>query len=223
MRCKNCERYKEKLNQNLTDMATKLPKIKFVYSLAYDDVLKELNQPPKTRNFSYQAMQGYADQVGTLWRKQEKAILQELSKITRLPWKEKEIPCYVVTWIMAFSEPLTIAVWRSKDYFLDILTHELIHRLFTQEGNAKRADRIWKYFFRKYRHEPLSVRIHIPTIAIHEYIFLKLFNEKRLQRMYAIAQDGKEGKAEVEYKRAWNIVRKEGYQNIIKQFVDRIA
>lgn len=197
-------------------MKIKLPKVEFRYSWVYDDIFKELDKPPKDKVLSYRTIQGYIKQVEALWRKHEKSILQELSKVTKLLWQEEEIPCYVVTWSRPFSDPLTVSPWEPKDYFLDILTHELIHRLFIQKGNMKRTDKVWKYFLRRYKNEPFNTRIHIPLHAIHEHIFRTLFNEKRLVREYITAKRWKE------YKRSWDIVRKEGYQNIMKQFVDRI-
>lgn len=196
---------------------TILPRIEFKYSWIYDDVLKELDKPPKDRRrFSSRRIEGYMKSVELLWGKRGKAILQELSKVTKLSWKEKKIPCYVVTWSRPFSDPLTVSVWKSKDYFLDILTHELIHRLFIQEGNVKRTNSVWNYFLKKYKNESYNTCIHIPLHAIHEHIFRTLFDEKRLVREYKIVKKWRE------YKRSWDIVRKEGYKNIIRQFVDRI-
>lgn len=218
MRCTSSVPYKVKLNLNLIDMAKRiLPKVQFIYSWIYDDVFKKFDRPPKNRNLSFRAMQRYIKSVEALWRKREKAILQELSKVAKLSWKEEKIPCYVITYGLPFSNPLTIGVWEEEDYFLDILTHELIHRLFFQEGNEKRIAGAWRYFLKKYKQEPFETRTHIPLRAFHEHIFRTLFNEKRLQREYEITK-----RYSKEEKRSWDIVREEGYKNIIKQFVDRI-
>jgi len=63
--------------------------------------------------------------------------MKELSKITNLNWSEKQIICYVVGKAIPFSDPLTLPVYKKIDYAVDMLTHELIHRLFTQKSNQK--------------------------------------------------------------------------------------
>ena len=77
-----------------------------------------------------------------LWIKYEKKVLTELSKITRLKWKEKAINCYIVVrrgTYSAFSDPITMPIYPKIDWFIDVLIHESIHRLWTQEGNFKKS------------------------------------------------------------------------------------
>ncbi len=101
-----------------------------------------------------------------------------------------------------------------SDYFIDVLIHELIHNLFIQ--NFERTKKAWQYFHRKYKKEPETTRIHIPLHAIHSHIYLKFYSEKRLKR------DIKLISRLPAYKKSWQIVQKEGYQNIIREFVKRI-
>lgn len=58
--------------------------------------------------------------------------------------------------------------------------------------------------------------IHVPVHAIHKRIFMKYFGKERLRReMEALS-------SLPEYKKAWDIVGKEGYENIIHNFKSRV-
>ena len=62
----------------------------------------------------------------------------------------------------------------------------------------------------------MHTKNHIFVHALHKEIYLKLFDEKRLKR------DIEKCQKHEDYKRAWEIVEKEGYKNIIKEFRMRI-
>ena len=53
---------------------------------------------------------------------------------------------------------------------------------------------------------------HILLHAVHKEIYLRLFDEKRLKRDIKKCQKYKD------YKRSWEIVEKEDYENIINEF-----
>ncbi len=190
------------------------PKIIFRYSWIYDQIWKEgylksdYPEMKETLKFMYR--------LEKIWQKYEKKILAELSKITKLSWTEKEILIYVVGRKSAFSDPLTICVKPSIDYCIDILTHELIHRI-TWTNNISRTKKAWDYFYKRYKNESIEIQHHIPTLAIHWKIYLNLFNQKRLDR------DRKFQSKFKEYKKAWDIVEKERHQKIIKEFTSRIS
>ncbi len=194
-------------------MEIKYPKITFRYSWIYDQTWKEFypdkNYPKMEKTLEFMS------KLEKSWRKYEKKILLELSKITKLPWTEKEILIYVVGNKVPFSDPLTISIRPNLDYCVDILTHELIHRI-TYTNNPINTMRSWNYFNRKYKKENIVTIHHIPTIAFHWHIYLNLFNKKRLEN------DRKFQNKFKEYQKAWDIVEKEEYQKIIKEFTSKI-
>ncbi|UZE93066.1 MAG: hypothetical protein ACKKMV_02755 [Candidatus Nealsonbacteria bacterium] len=194
------------------------PKIVFKYSWIYDQNWKEWIKiyKKKVKNYpSTRKILNYIKKIERLWRKEEKKVLQELSKITHLQWKEKSIICYVVGKCRPFSVPLTMSVYENypEDYFIDVLIHELIHNLFYQ--NYKRTEKGWEYIYRKYKKESGKTKHHILLHAIHSHIYLKFYDKKRLKRDIDSLPIS-------DYKRSWQIVQKEGYQNIITEFVKRI-
>ncbi len=194
----------------------KMPKIIFRYSRIYDEIWKEgarLRKKDKN-NPSSRKILNYIKEIEKLWKRYEKKILSELSKISHLKWKSKFIYCYVVGRCRPFSDPLTVPVYKNKNYFIDVLTHELIHQLFIQ--NLRQSKKAWTYVFKKYKKESHTTKIHIPLHAIHSHIYMKFFGEKRLNR------DIKLISFLPDYKKSWEIVQREGYQNIIREFIKRI-
>jgi len=196
------------------------PKITFKYSRIYDEHWKELGKFYGVKDVKYPSeseIRSYIKKAEKEWRKSEGKILTELSRITGLKWKEKTISCYVVGRCIPISDPLTLKVYDKRERFIDVLTHELIHQLMaSQEGNLKKAKKAWDHLYKEYKNESFTTVVHVPVHALHKHVLLKFFGEKRL-------------KDEVEslimfpdYKRAWDIVEKEGYLNIIKKFTDKI-
>jgi len=190
-------------------------KIVFRHSHAYDQVYRDIS-----RVKDYPQEHEIVDcirAVQKIWSRINKNILKEIEKITKLEFKEDKIVCYVVGKAIPFSDPLTIPIYKEEhNYFIDTLIHELIHILFTQEGNLIKAGHAWKYIFKKYENETFNTKIHIPLHAVHTHIYNKFFSKERLEHdiieLYNLHA----------YRRSWEIVNKEGYKNVIKEFTKRI-
>lgn len=198
------------------------PKINFIYSLIYDGIwrgnLLTVNKRSVDADYpSPRKIQNYLKAVNKLWSRDEKTVLTELSKISRLKWKERNISCYVVGKCIPFSDPLTVSIHnKPPDNFIDILIHELIHRLFIQDGNLKKSANSWSYFEKRYKKESKITKNHIVLYAIHSHIYLEIFKKERLKR------DIESISFIPAYKRAWEIVQTVGYKNIISEFTSRI-
>ena len=199
-----------------------IPKVIFRYSWIYDEVFKELKGKKRSKYPSRVKIFNYIEKLEKTWRKNEKEILKEIAKSHGLRWQERFIYCYLTTeGLISFSEPTTLLIYsknsfRKIDFVIDILTHELIHRIISPKENWQRCEKAWEYIDRKYKKESFTTKIHIRIHAVHSHIYLKFYGKKRLERDIEWMQKYRD------YKRAWGIVQKEGYQNIIKEFRKRI-
>lgn len=200
-----------------------MPKIIFRYSGIYDEHWKQIaihnpyfKQIRKSKYPSSKEILAYVKSIKILWKKYEKPLLKELSKISKLKWKSKRIICYIVGFCRPFSEPLTIPIYpKNKEFFIDVLTHELIHQNFIQLGNNKKSAKAWRYFFNKYKKESFTTIIHIPLHAIHYNIYKKLFKEERIKIDVQTSQQ------RIDYKKSWDIVLKEP-EKILEEWRKRI-
>ncbi len=117
--------------------------------------------------------------------------------------------------VRPFSDPLTLPSYYAKGrYLVDKLTHELIHQI--QIQNYDKIDLLYNWIRKRYASEPIITQNHIVVHAIHSHIYLKFFNEARLK------DDIKFCSKHYGYKRAWEIVQKEGHENLIKEFRRKI-
>ncbi|MCD6177791.1 hypothetical protein J7K03_00815 [bacterium] len=194
-----------------------IPQVVFKYSLVYDEVLRFLKKKKKKKKISRREIVAYIKKINKAWKVYERKVFKEIASVLQLKWEEKFIPCYIVTETkLCFSDPLTIFKHKKQDLFIDILVHELIHRILSSLGNFQRCKKAWEYIEKRYKKKSKKTKNHIIVHAVHKHIYLGLFDEKRLRRDVKRAQKFKE------YKEAWEIVQKEGYQNIINEFVKRI-
>jgi len=194
------------------------PKIIFNYSWIYDQIYKENWELKKKKIKPYPSAKkilNYIKKIEKLWKKEEKRVMQEIAKIIELKWKLKSIECYVVGRCRPISCPLTMPVYEKRPtFFIDVLVHELIHTIFT--GNDKNTKKAWRYIESKHKKESWTTKNHIVIHAIHSHIYFKFYGEKRLMR------DIGSMSWNPDYKKAWDIVKKEGYKNIVNEFAKRI-
>jgi len=210
----------------------KVPKIEFTYSSIYDKVWENfIRISSKRKGYFYpprRVILKYMQRVGRRWYQDDfgSQILVYMSRITKLKWSDNKIHCYLVGNCQPFSDPVTIPLYYKKpnhfdiERFINVLIHELIHQLLNQEDNPSRTKNAWKYFYKRYRGESESTKTHILVQAIHQAIYLKFFSEKELKKDIEIAKQFT--KKDPVYARAWQIVEKDGYQNIIAEFRKRI-
>ncbi len=192
-----------------------LPKIIFVYSPVYnshwEDCVQLYPRIVKKKHPSFNQILAAKKRIEKLWNLQGNKILTEMSKIMGLSWPNENILCYLVGNSHAMSDPLTIQI-ESTDVMFDNLTHELIHQLLAVGKNLEKTQRAWSHISKKYKKESFVTKVHIPVHAIHKHIYLNFFGQARYKR------DVKACSTAEYYWRSWEIVEKEGYENIIKDF-----
>ncbi|HBB44435.1 MAG: hypothetical protein UW27_C0001G0064 [Parcubacteria group bacterium GW2011_GWA1_44_13] len=145
------------------------------------------------------------------WRKDGEIILRGICGILRLNFYRNVIPIYIVSGnARNFSDPLIIrGDYHNPTDFVDILTHELIHVLFTDNGN-KVPMSIDKNMFPTENHD---TQVHVIVYAVLKYIYLEVLNDKERFEKYVSTTKSKD------YLRALEIVEKRGYRELIEQFV----
>jgi len=184
-----------------------LPKTQFHYSpIYYEHLVLPKNFVRPTDEFIFKNTR----KLELKWRKIEKKILKELEFVTGLKWQESHIYIYTISGVGWFSAPLTMSITEDTDVILDMLIHELIHRILSENENWKIIKKRWFKLTGEYKKENLNARIHVPIHAIHKHIFLKLFNQKKLEL------EIKRVKNDKDYARAWEIVQSGDYKKIIQ-------
>lgn len=132
------------------------------------------------------------------WQKKSRQILQSLSWIG---YYELDVNVYLLDGKNSHSLPLVLGTDVPKEILFHVFIHELIHRLI-----GEREEEMSKKY---YPQEEQLAGVHVFTHAVHESIYHLLGDEAIMEKDIAYAQDSPP------YARAWEIVKEEGYKNII--------
>jgi len=148
------------------------------------------------------------------WQPHEQKILSAMCEILDLKYRQNIIDVYIAPWFNAFSDPLVIGVTQSPDIFIDTLTHELIHRLLTDNTSIPFQKNLlqpeWEKLFGN--NHTFGTLVHIPVHAVHEKIYLDILKSpKRLKRDI----ETNDNYDATDYINAWSYVEKNGYNEII--------
>lgn len=149
--------------------------------------------------------------LSRVWKKEEKKILNGLKKITSLHFLQNYIDVFLIdpNTSRSISHPIILGTGGSNDKFIRIFSHELIHKL--TWDNTSSVD--WHTKIEKmFREESKLTAYHIMVHAILEALYTNI-----LKKPEQIIEDIKMCEKMPEYKRAWEIVKEEGYQNIINK------
>jgi hypothetical protein len=196
----------------------KSPKIIFAYSKVYDKTLNNLieksGDSATSTDPSISPME-YITKIGEEWEKISENVFNEISYILNLDWKEEKIKCYLIRKGICFSDPLTIKYFKDTKRFLEVLSHELIHIILTQniektQGGIKKLNEIYSDLTQK-------ARTHIIVHAVLKKVLEKHLGKNSLERDIKLVS-----KIE-DYKKAWDIVLEKGENNIIKKFVENYS
>lgn len=160
----------------------------------------------------------YAEKVKTYqkaWGSYDHKILAGMTSIMNLSFRQNIVDVYVAPWFYAFSEPMVIGVIFTPDEFVDALTHELIHRLLSDNTTVPNELFLiphWEKLFGE--QDSMKTLVHIPVHAIHKAIYLDILKEpERLER--DIQKDRKSGNKA--YIASWDYVEEQSYKEIISK------
>lgn len=162
-------------------------------------------------NLSVRGLEKKFPLLNRAWHKQEEKILEGLNKITGLKFLKNYIDVFLVNPndTPSISHPTIIVVRGDVNRFTRILIHELIHVLCAD--NTKGVN--WHFKIQKmFPKENLQTANHIAIYAILEAFYTDLLHQPK-----EIAKDIAKCQDKPNYKWAWEIVKKEGYKNIINK------
>lgn len=146
-----------------------------------------------------------------VWEKQEKKVLSGLEKVTRLCFVKNYMDVYLINADdrPSISSPIIVKMQDDAYRTICIIIHELIHNLMWD--NQQKFN--WSIKIQKlYKNENKKTAIHVAVHAILEAIYTDI-----LKKPKEIVRDIKDMQNYPDYKKAWEIVKKEGYKNIISK------
>jgi len=185
-----------------------IPTIEFRYSWIYDELFKK-----GKKNSEYPSLieiKKFIKELEKDFKINQIKILKEISKISKLKWKEKKIIVYVVGRCIPFSDPLTISLIHDKKRTIKILIHELIHQI--QIQGSKNWENWWSFLKKAYPKENIKTKSHIFLNAVNWMVLNNLFGKK------VVDLEIDYYKRLPDYKRAWEIVKEETPEKIIHKF-----
>lgn len=175
--------------------------------------LHELWAKPGDKLADDQDMQRIVKSYKAAWESYESKILKGMCELLNLEFRHNIIDVYIAPWFYGFSDPLVIGVVHKPDLFIDILTHELLHRLLTAnktidiDKSERRLE--WEKLFGEQNH--FVTLVHIPVHAVHKAIYVDILNEpERLKRDI-------ERQHSPHYIKSWDYVETHGYEEIISK------
>ncbi|MFA6337029.1 MAG: hypothetical protein WCX23_03590 [Candidatus Paceibacterota bacterium] len=150
------------------------------------------------------------------WKEKEEIIIKTMCEAMSLNFLQNIIDVYVVCGNdRQFSDPIVIKSSFSPEDFIDVLTHELTHKLMTDsvqcDKNEIKMGKIFKEIFPK--QQLAIVRNHILTYSLMHYIFLDVLKDKNWLRK---TEEKLINRSFPEYREAWNTVKEIGYMKAIE-------
>lgn len=147
-----------------------------------------------------------------LWKPEERQILEGLCQIFDLEFRQNVIDVYVAPFRNSFSDPMVIATKVANERVIDVIAHELLHRLLSDCTLSRQDDykERWSDLFGA--DLPVLVRNHIAVHAGLQALWIDILQQPdRLQR------DKKACETSEGYRQAWEYVEKYGYKEIIQK------
>lgn len=189
-----------------------MPEIRITYGKFLDPLCRAVFQiknpgklyPPETKT------QRIIPLYKQKWAVLSDTILGSLEKILHLQFPHPLVDVYIVGRGPTFSDPLIISSHWAPETFVDVLTHELIHRLLASHTQRADSGAIIATLF---PNEPNLLRTHIVVHAVHAKIYHDILHAP--QRM---ARNIERDQSKPAYRRAWEIVESVGYSSILDQF-----
>lgn len=177
-------------------------------------LLPELKESGNEYVASDEYINNKIDAYSRAWEAHGEVILKSICEVLDLDFNQNIIDAYVVPFSNSISDPMILSTKYDPDRFVDVFTHELTHRLLTDNKKLlkkgdKKLSSYWQELFDD-THSFVTL-VHIPVHAILEYVFTDVLDApQRLQR------DKEACIGFPDYHLAWQYVDQHGYKNILK-------
>lgn len=201
-----------------------LPEIRINFSwLLYHDECRHLDlvlNRGQSKLASPEQYEARAEEYCKAWAHYETTILRGMTEVLDLSFYRPVIDVTLAPYFGPKSTPLIINFRPDPDRFVDVLTHELLHIL--QTDNQKHQElgphatidlmAQWRRLFGE--HEQVTL-VHIPLHALHKYLYLDVLKApERLEREISFLRNSQTGGA---YLQAWEYVNKQDYRGMVDE------
>lgn len=149
------------------------------------------------------------------WSPYEEKLLSAACEKLGVQFYQNVIDVYIAPRFYAFSDPMVLGIKHEPNRFVELLAHELMHRLLTDNDKFSPDYDFLTERQKLFGAEHSKVTLaHIPVHAMLEYLFTDILNEpERVENDLAeLRKNGSD-----EYLKAWDYVRNEGYETIIER------
>ncbi len=161
---------------------------------------------------TYDELSDIANKYEGWWRPFNGQVLNGLCKVLHLEFKQNIIDVYVSPWFTPISDPMVIGPGiESQDVFINTLSHELTHRLLT-DNTSRNAEhdllKDWKSLFGDtYDNKTL---VHIPVHAVLKALYLDVIERPDLMELDILATRNNKPYAD-----AWDYVQSHDHTDIV--------
>jgi len=192
----------------------KIPEIRISYGWLVADTASEvLNEKwgDGTALRTIEEYQAIAQKYEEWWKPFNDQILQAMCDTFGLEFRQSIIDIYVVPWFYAISDPMIIGPgFETQDAVVNTLTHELLHRLLTDNTATNHGHDFLKDWRQLFGDLPFNTLVHIPVHAGMKNIYSNVVNRPDLLEM-----DMKDMADNPDYANAWKYVEEHDYKKII--------
>ena len=196
-------------------MSKIIPEIRIKYAwLLADAASTVLNEKygDGTPLRSYDEYEQITEKYRKWWNPHNDKILRGLCDILDLEFRQNIIDVNIAPWFSPISDPMVIGpAFKSEDELVNTITHELIHRLITDNTSVQYDHDFltdWKKLFGD-SHD-WNALVHIPVHAVMKKLYLDVINRPDLLKL-----DIEAVKDNPPYAAAWVYVEDGDYASIV--------
>lgn len=199
----------------------KLPEIRINFSgLLYKTVSRRLAEAYEHELPAFEECREKAEAYRKEWAKHEKKILTSMQDILDLEFYKSVVDVSLAPFIIPMSEPTIIHFRSTPDEFVDVLTHELLHVLLTDNKIVSVKDNnlhyqltdTWANLFGE-DHDRM-VLAHIPVHAVHKKIYSEVLRDE--SRLLRDLEHSRKSNSDA-YVKSWGYVDEHGAESIIEK------